>query len=594
MSKAVPADRGFSKALRWGLCGTVVAVLLGCGDSRSDNVETTSDQQTTRTARGAESEDTGAATFRFTDVAEQAGIDMTLTAGRMPSTELIEVKGGGLGLIDFNNNGRLDVFIPNGAYLDAPENGPPGRLYENLGNMQFRDVTDQAGVGLTRWGMAVAVGDYNASGYDDIFVACYGRNVLYRNNGDGTFTDVTEQAGLADDDGWSASAAFADLDGNGLLDLYVANYVEYDVADPPDRVMFRGVEVFAGPRGLPGRHDLLYRNNGDGTFENVSESSGIRDVEPSYGLGVVMLDFTGDGHAEIYVGNDSMPNFLFQRTDDWHYEEIGMRTGIATNADGAAQATMGIAIGDVTGNHLPDVFTTNFSSDTNTLHVNQDGRFFDDRTQAAALGVISRPYLGWACQFFDFNHDGREELVVFNGHIYPEATPETMNTTYRQEPLLFRRTNSRFERVADESAGSWLQNATLDRSAAFGDLDGNGAIDIVVGELNGPVRVLRNEAADGDWLVVELHDTRDGIGNRRGLGARVRVESGDDVQTRWIYNGGSFQSTSAPYAHFGLGAPDEDIAREVTVHVDWPDGHQQTIEQVSANQRIQITRGDEG
>jgi enediyne biosynthesis protein E4 len=528
--------------------------------------------------------------FRMTDVARDAGIDMTLTSGTWPATQIIEVKGGGIALIDYNNNGRLDIFIPNGATMDDTESGPGCRLYENLGDMTFRDATAQAGLDLTRWAMGVAVADFDADGFDDIFICCFGRNVLYRNNGDGTFADITEQSGLGDDESWSTSAAFADLDGDGWLDLYVANYLEFDVANPPPPATFRGETVFAGPRGLPARHDLLYRNRGDGTFENVSESSGIRSVEPGYGLGVVALDFTGDGQAEIFVGNDSQPNFLFTRTDDWTYEDVGTATGIATNLDGLAQATMGIGIADVDGSGTPDVFTTNFASDTNTLHLNLDGRFFDDRTKQFGLGVVSRPFLGWACGFYDFDHDGDEDLVIFNGHVYPDASRATMDSDLRQPPLLFAREGARFERVTDEAAGTWLTTPHLDRSACFGDLNGDGAIDIVVGELGGPIRVLRNDGAAGDWVIIELRDNRDDARNRRGIGARVVVTDGPRRHTRWITSGG-FQSANAQYAHVGLGDHNgDDGLRTIDLHITWPDGHEQSIRSVAVNRHHVIMR----
>lgn len=540
--------------------------------------------------------------FRMTDVAAHAGIDMILTSGHWPATQIIEVKGGGIALIDYDLDGRLDIFIPNGATMDAPDDGPGCRLFRNRGDMTFDDVTADAGLDLTRWAMGVAVTDVDADGFEDIFVCCYGRNVLYRNDGDGTFTDITESAGLGDDESWSTSATFADLDGDGWLDLYVANYLAFDVNDPPPTTTFRGRTVFAGPRGLPAQHDLLYRNRGDGTFENVSASSGIRNVEPAYGLGAVALDFTGDGVPDIFTGNDSVGNFLFTRTGDWTYENVGTQMGIATNADGLGQATMGIAIADVDGSGTPDVFTTNFSSDTNTLHLNLDGRFFADRTQQFGLGVVSRPFLGWACGFFDLDHDGDEDLILFNGHVYPHASRDTIDADLRQPPLLFARNGPRFERITAADAGDWLADSYIDRSACFGDLNGDGAIDIVVGELNGPIRVLRNDSAAGDWIIIELRDNREGARNRRGIGARIVVTDGDRTHSRWITSGG-FQSASAPYAHIGLGRVDDGAPgvgdggvgdgggpRSVDLHITWPDGHQQPVRSIATNRHHVVTR----
>jgi hypothetical protein len=500
---------------------------------------------------------------------------MLQTSGRNPSTQLLEVKGGGLALVDYDNDEDLDVFVPNGAYLDTPHTGPGCRMFENLGGMKFRDVTSALGLAFDGWGMGVAVGDVDADGFDDIYVAAYGPDVLLKNEGGKRFTDVTYNAGLGDPR-WSTAAAFGDVDGDGDLDLYVVNYVRVDPAHPYPSERFQGVTVFAGPVGKPCEPDVLYVNDGRGTFTDVSRESGVNGVLPSAGLGVVICDFDGDLKQDILVGNDSMPSFLFRNEGGAKFKDVGETVGLARNGDGAAQATMGIAIADVNGDDKPDVFTTNFANDTNTLRVSsKDGFHFADRTSQYGVGQVSRPFLGWATAFADFDLDGDEDLVVFNGHVYPNATRETMDSTHAQVPLLFARAGARFERVLPDTAGAWLGEAHVDRSAAFGDLDGDGDVDMIVGGVNEKLRVLKN-GARGHWRTVELFDERPGIGNRHAVGARIVLEtpafSGTPArrETRWIVGGGGYQAASTFAVHFG-----SSINPHGEIEVTWPDGMKQ-------------------
>jgi len=523
--------------------------------------------------------------LHFTDQTARSGIDVVLTSGRSPATQILEVKGGGLALIDYDNDGDLDLFLPNGAYLDATAKGPGARLYENDGHMRFTDVTARSGIDFHGWGMGVAVGDVDGNGFDDLYVAAYGPDVLLLNDGNKRFTDATARAGLGDAR-WSTAAAFGDMDNDGDLDLYVANYVEFDPAHPPPARTFFGVPVFGGPMGMTAAPDVLYENVGGGRFRDVSQASGIAAAKPSYGLGVVILDFDGDGRQDVFVGNDSMPSFLWINQGQGRFTEQGLAAGLALNGDGEPQATMGIAIGDVNDDGRPDVFTTNFANDTNTLRVSVPGQAaWEDRTRQYNLAAVSRPFLGWATAFCDFDHDGDEDLVVFNGHVYPTATPETMDSTFRQTPLLFERTGARFERVDAARAGAWLGETHVDRSAAFGDLDGDGDVDMVVGELNGPLRVIENDGAGAHHLVVELADRRPGVGNRHGLGSRVVLRQGAATQTRWIFSGGSFQAASAAYAHFGLPTADP-----VRLEVTWSDGVRQALEDVGVDRRLVVDR----
>ncbi len=519
----------------------------------------------------------------------------------MPSTQILEVKGNGLALIDYNKDGHLDLFVPNGATLADPERGPGWRLFANTGSsdVHFNDVTQQVGIAHTRWALGAAVADFDNDGWDDLYITCYGDNVLLRNAGGSRFIDVSDAAGVAYG-GWSTSAAFGDVTGDGALDLYIANYLEFDAASPPPQSEFLGTRVLAGPRGFPAQHDALHRNNRAGAFEDISESSGVRSVQPAFGLGAVILDFDGDGRQDIFVGNDSMRNFLFHNIGGDGSQPFlvdrGLQSGIGANADGANQATMGIAIADINGNNLPDVFTTNFSSDTNTLHLNAGDMFFDDRTAQYGLGQVSRTFLGWACGFFDFDHDGSEELFIVNGHVYPNASRELMDSDYEQPPLLFQRRpgdpQSRFERASAQDVGTWLDVPRRDRAAVFGDLTGDGSIDVVIGEMNGPIRVLRNDStAVGGWLVVELLDDRPQSHNRAGLGSRVQLMHKDTGQsmTRWIYGGG-FMSANPFYAHFGIPSDWLDRSAELTLRITWPDGAVQDVTLPKVNRRVRIDR----
>jgi len=520
-------------------------------------------------------EETPASAIRFSDATRESGLAFVTTSGATPSTQILEVKGGGVALIDRDQDGDLDVFVPNGATMVDPEHGPGCRLFDNAGGLRFRDATAEAGLGFCRWGIGVTVGDADSDGHDDLYVTCYGPNALLRGTGDGRFEEVTERARVGGDV-WSAAAAFGDLDLDGDLDLYVANYLRFDVAHPPPTSSFKGAPVFTGPIGLPPEPDVLYENLGDCTFRDITEAAGCRSVAPAFGLGTVILDFDLDGKQDIYVGNDSTPNFLFRNQGGLRFRETGLVSGIAFNVDGAAQSTMGIAIGDVSASGFPSVFTTNFSNDTNTLHVNRGNGFFDDQTRRYGLGMVSFPYVGWACGFYDLEHDGDEDLLLFNGHVYPNATLERMDAEYDEPPLLYERDGARFVHVARPSP--CLAEAHCDRGAAFGDLDRDGDIDVVVSELNGPLRVLRNEANSSGWLIVELSPT--------ALGSRIELFAGGVRQRRWIYSGGSFVSASAQVAHFGLprGTTAVDLA------VTWPDGKRQHLEGVAVDQRIVVRR----
>ena len=520
----------------------------------------------------------------FTDVTAGSGIAFEATSGRRPSTQILEVKGGGVALFDHDSDGDWDVFVPNGATLDEPDRGPGARLFDNRGALHFADVTEERGLEFSRWGMGVAVGDADGDGREDLFVAGFGRDALLLNE-PGGLLEAPEEHGLGDSDEWGMAASFGDLDLDGDLDLYVANYLAFDPARPPERMSFLGVDVFGGPMGLEARADRLYENRGAGRFRDVTEASGCGDVPPSFGLGVVILDLDLDGLQDVFVGNDSMANFLFHNRGEWRFEERGEASGAASNTDGQTQATMGIAVADVDGNAYPDLFTTNFAADTNTLHMGAEGLRFRDRTQLFGLGSVSRPYLGWSTGAYDFDLDGDEDLLVFNGHVYPEAICRELVHERLQAPLYFERVGDRFE-AAHQEDEAWLASRTCDRGAAFADLDGDGDVDAVVAELGGPLRVLRNETAEGgahSWLVVELRDTRSA--NARGLGAVVTARAGESVQRRWLYSGGGYQSASPPVATFAF--PD---AAAVRLEVTWPGGERVDAGEFEPGRRIVLER----
>ncbi len=522
--------------------------------------------------------------IRFTDVTAESGLAFTPTSGASPSSAVLEVKGGGLALIDFDRDGDLDLFVPNGATLANPEHGPGARLFRNDGKLRFSDVTTNSGITHTRWSFGATVGDVDADGFDDLYIACFGPDVLLRNKGNGTFEDITVRAGLGDR-AWGTSASFADIDADGDLDLYVANYLDFDPAKPLPPASFKGQAVISGPRGYAPAHDSLYENRGDGTFVDRSDSSGIRAVKPGFGLNLALLDWTGDGKINIFVGNDSQANNLFVQTEPWKFVDQGLRSGIAVNGEGLEQATMGVAVADVDGNGRPDVFTTNFSSDTNTLHLNLDGRSFDDRTNQFGLGAPSRALVGWGAGFYDFDHDGDEDLLSVNGHVYPQATKALMDTEYAQSPLLMERRASRFHALS--RAGAWQLEPHADRTVVFADFDSDGDIDFTIAGLNEPLRVIRNDHdTNDDWIIIAPRDTRKGVGNRHAIGAEVRVTVDGATQRRWIVGGGPFQSNNAPEAHFGLA----NRAGPVDVEITWSDGTRTQRANVARGTRVTMER----
>jgi enediyne biosynthesis protein E4 len=522
--------------------------------------------------------------LHFTDITAPAGINFKHVAS--PEKKyIVESMSGGVALFDYDNDGYLDIYFVNSLTVDLVKSKTKTKstLYHNNGNGTFTDVTDRAGVGDVGWGMGVAVGDYNNDGFDDLYVTCLGQNHLFKNNGNGTFTDVTERAGVGDPR-WSTGAAFVDYDKDGKLDLFVSNYVNFDINHLPEfgqgrLCQYKSVPVQCGPRGLPGAGDSLYHNNGDGTFTDVSKRAGVSDPDGYYGLGVICSDFDDDGLVDIYVANDSTPNFLYHNNGDGTFKEIGFTSGTAVNDNGSEQGSMGVTVGDYDHDGRFDLFVTNFADEYNTLY-HSDGRAsFTDVSYAAKLAAASLPYVGWGTKFFDFDNDGWVDLFVANGHVYPQMT------NYRQRSLLYKNNrDGTFTEVAAQY-GAPLMEQRVGRGVAFGDIDNDGDIDLVINDLDASPQLLRNDGGNANNAV--LIKTVGVKNNRDGIGARVKIVAGDLTQIDEVRSGGSYISQSDLRLHFGL----EKRTKIDLIEVRWPDGVIDKIADVGVNKLLTIKEG---
>lgn len=524
---------------------------------------------------------------RFKNVTEDSGLVFTLTSGLSSKRFILESMSGGIGLIDFDHDGWLDIYLVNGSTLEAERNGDNiavNRLFRNGRGGTFTDVTRRAGVGDHRWGMGVCVADVNNDGWDDLYISNYGPNVLFLNNGDGTFRDFSRESG-ADDPSWSSAAAFADFDRDGDVDLYVANYLSFDVNHPPKDgplCRYRGVKVQCGPRGLTAQGDRFFENLGDARFLDKTVEVGVGQSPASYGLGVVWGDYDADGDPDIYVANDSMPNYLFQNQGDGSFIEVGLLVGVAVNDSGREQAGMGVDFADYDNDRDLDVIVTNFSDDTNTLYENGGGSFFGDRTYAAGLGQATWQSLGWGVSFVDLDLDGWKDLVLANGHVYPEVDVHQLGTSYRQRNLIFGNLgNGRFE-DATEKAGSGLGEVRNSRGLAVGDVNNDGHMDLLISNLNeSPSMLLNDSSSKGNWLLLKLEGT---CSNRSAIGARVSVRTGQLSQIREVQSGGSYQSQNDLRLHFGLGS--HSVVDQILIR--WPGGKEQELTKVPVNRILEI------
>jgi len=534
----------------------------------------------------------------FVDVGRAAGLNAkTIYGGEHKNKYLLETTGCGVAFYDYDNDGWLDIFLVNGWRLEGFPSGeePTSHLFKNNRDGTFTDVTVKAGLVHHGWGQGVCIGDYDNDGHDDLFVSYFGKNVLYHNNGDGTFTDVTDKAGVGGNGKrWNTGCAFVDYDRDGKLDLFVANYIDLDLATAPvpesGPCLYKGVMVACGPPGLKGGKNILFRNNGDGTFTDVSELSGILSANGTYGLGVLTGDFDNDGWPDIYVANDSAPSALYHNKKDGKFEDIAIEAGCALSPDGKPQAGMGVSAADYDLDGNLDIVKTNFAGDTPSLYHNVGAGNFEDTTFAAGLGAHTQ-YLGWGCGFFDFDNDGWADILICNGHVYPEVEQLKTEAGYAQHKLLYRNLrNGRFEEVT-ELAGQGITAAVAARGCAFGDFDNDGDIDVVVNTVNGLPQLLRCDSTSGNnWIKLKLIGTKS---NRSGIGARVSCtatfpgESKPHRQIDEVRSGGGYFSQSDLRIHFGLGK-----AQKVDViEVRWPSGQVDTVKDIASNQLVTVKEG---
>ncbi|HEX6466928.1 MAG TPA: CRTAC1 family protein [Terriglobales bacterium] len=534
----------------------------------------------------------------FVDVARQSGLNArTVFGGEKKNKYLLETTGCGVAFYDYDNDGWLDIFLVNGWRLEGFPKGqePACHLFKNNRDGTFTDVTLKAGLARSGWGQGVCIGDYDNDGNDDLFITYFGKNALYHNNGDGTFTDVTGKAGVGGSGNrWNTGCAFVDYDRDGHLDLFVANYIDLDLKTAPlpesGPCLYKGVMVACGPPGLQGGKNILYHNNGNGTFTDVSESSGITRANGTFGLGVLVADFNNDGWPDIYVANDSTASVLYQNLQNGKFEDVGITAGAALSPDGKPQAGMGVAAGDYDHDGNLDILKTNFSGDTDSLYHNQGGGNFEDVTFAAGLGVNTK-FLSWGCGFFDMDNDGWLDILICDGHVYPEVEQLKTEAGYAQRKLLYRNLrNGRFEDVSLK-AGPGITTPVAARGCAFGDFDNDGDIDFVVNTVNDYPQLVRcDSTAKNNWIKVRAIGTRS---NRSGIGARIRcvsrsAESAKPLeQIDEVRSGGSYLSQNDLRVHFGLGKAEKvDL-----IEIRWPSGQVDRMNNVPVNRLLYIKEG---
>jgi enediyne biosynthesis protein E4 len=531
----------------------------------------------------------------FVDVAESAGLNTPNVWGAVHNKKyIIETKGSGIAFFDYDHDGWLDIYLTNGTRLDAywpPGQAPTTHLYKNNRDGTFTDVTERSGLARTGWQTGVCVGDYNNDGWDDLFLTFWGHNALFRNNGDGTFTDVTRKAGLYQDAvRWGTGCTFLDYDRDGFLDLFVANYIVLDLANVPapgegTYCQWKGFPVMCGPRGLPAGSNILYHNNGDGTFTDVSERAGILKTGPRYAIGVVSYDFDNDGWPDIYVAVDSEASILFHNRHDGTFEDIALMAGCAYSEDGQEQAGMGLAVGDYDCDGWLDIFKTNFADDTCDLyHNNGDGTF----TDATALAGVAQDTqdVKWGCGFVDYDNDGWPDICQVNGHVYPAVDDHHLTQTFKEPRVVYHNLgNGRFKNVSAEM-GPGISERYSSRGCAFGDYDNDGDVDILVNNMNDRPSLLRNDGGNRqNWIKLKLLGTQC---NRTAIGARAWVTTGKHRQMDEVHSGASVMSQSDFRLHFGVGK-----ARKIDeIEVQWPTtGKREKFNEVEVNQILTIREG---
>lgn len=530
--------------------------------------------------------------IQFQDIAAKAGLTARhVTGGDFDKQYILETTGSGVAFIDYDNDGWPDIFTVNGTTLAGFPQGkePSNHLYHNNRDGTFTDVTKQANLERTGWGQGVCVGDFDNDGYDDIFVTYYGQNVLYKNDGKGKFIDVTEKAGLIQKKpGWSTGCSFLDYDRDGKLDLFVANYVDLDLKKTPAKgssrfCIWKGIPVMCGPRGLPSGTNLLYHNNGNGTFTDVSDASGISKVKGRYGFTALVSDFDNDGWPDIYVACDSTPSILYHNERNGTFTDMGFSSGTALNEDGQEQAGMGAAAADYDQDGFIDIVKTNFEDDTPTLYHNSGDGSFSDVTYQSRIGSHTR-YLGWGVCFMDFDNDGWKDILMVNGHVYPEVEGKEPDGHYKQERLLYRNLGDGTFMDVSPEAGPGILDKRCSRGAAAGDIDNDGGLEIVVNNMNDTPSLLKNFGERGNWVLVKTVGKQS---NRDGIGARVTVVTGGHKQIDEVRSGGSYMSQNDLRLHFGLGKA-EKIDR---IEVSWPSGVREAFINPGINRVLVLQEG---
>jgi hypothetical protein len=543
--------------------------------------------------RAASDSSPAALGYTFVDVAERAGLHVrNYYGGEKTKRYILEANGCGVAFFDYDNDGWLDILLLNGSRFEEFAKGqePTNHLLRNNRDGTFTDVTAAAGLVRHGWAQGVCTGDYDNDGHDDLFVTYWGQNVLYHNNGDGTFTDVTGHADLISPrPRWSTGCAFVDYDRDGHLDLFVSNYLAFDPKTAPDPgtnpyCQYRGLAVNCGPKGMQGEVNALYHNNGDGTFTDVSEKSGVTRPSGYYGLGVLTGDFDNDGWPDIFVADDVTPSILFHNNHDGTFTDIAVLSGCAYDGNGKAMSGMGVAAGDYDCNGFLDILRTNFSGETPSLYHNNGNSIFNDVTYEAGIAKYDQ-FVGWGCGFLDPDNDGWLDIFYCNGHVYPELESAQLEVRYLEPCVVYRNLqNGRFEDVSHR-AGDCITRPSRSMGCAFGDFDNDGDVDILINKMNDYPSLLRCDRTNRNhWIKVRLIGTKS---NRSGVGARIKCLTGDHSQIDEVRSGSSFISQSDLRVHFGVGSAEKVDSLEVR----WPSGQSDVLRNIAVDQIIQITEG---
>jgi hypothetical protein len=537
---------------------------------------------------GAQEKGSGSSRFPFRDVTEEAGVDFRIETSQ-EKRFILESMNGGVALFDFNNDDLLDIYFVNAPTVDSARTDGPARsaLYKNLGGMKFADVAEEAGLSNPGWAFGTCVADVDGDNWQDIYVTTLGQDRLYRNKGDGSFEDIAADSGIVTEE-WSTGCGFADADRDGDLDLFVSRYVKVSLDDLPTFgkgkfCTYKGLDVQCGPRGLPGSGDYFFRNEGDGTFEEVAKEVGLDDPDEYFGLGISWFDDNNDGWLDLFVSNDAGPNYFYRNMKDGTFMEDGFPMGLAVNEDGGEQGCMGVAVGDYLNEGRFSMVVTNFAEESNAFYRNEDG-FFSDFSFRSATAGPSLPYVAWGVTFFDYDNDGWLDLVIGNGHVYPQMDADKMgaSATYLQRRLFYRNErDGTFEEIG-ETLGPAFTELRVSRGLALGDLDNDGRLDLVFGDLDFSPMILHNEVEDaGNWLLVKL----EGKGKLTdAIGAVITAKVGDRKMSRLIRSGTSYLSQEDMRQHFGLG----EVETVDSLEVRWPDGSTSTVADVEANQILVV------